>query len=698
MQEGTRIMRTENLLIELGTEELPPKSLTQLGSSFANNIKAAMESAELSFSDVQWFAAPRRLAVYITALADTQNDKVVEKRGPAVSAAFDAEGNPTKAAMGWAKGNGISIEQAERLTTDKGQWLLYKAEVKGKTIAELLETIVTQSIAKLPIPKPMRWGNYTTQFIRPVHTLCALYGNEVIDISALGLTSSNTLLGHRFHGETSFTLDHADNYLSAMKSHYVVADFSERKEIIASHIQAKAAELDLAADYDDGLLEEITALVEWPVILSASFDEAFLDVPKEALIYTMKDDQKYIPLLDQQGNLANQFLFVSNIESKDPSQIVSGNERVIRPRLADAEFFFNTDKKSTLESRLDSLSSVLFQKQLGTLKEKSERISQLSAFIADLIGADQGLAARAGLLAKTDLMTNMVMEFTEVQGVMGKYYALHDGESELVANALYEQYLPKFSGDKLPSSDISSALALADKLDTLAGIFGIGQVPKGDKDPFALRRAAIGLLRIITEKDLDLDLDVLVAKAIEIYGDKISNKETQQQVVDFILGRFTALLQDNNIDIDVIHAVAARRPTKPSDYVARINAVAAFKENSAAEALAAANKRVGNILAKNKVTIDTDIEVNTSLLVEDAEIALANALNSVKEQVLSAADNKDYTSVLTTLASLRDVIDTFFDNVMVMADDKEIRANRFAILGLLRGLFLTTADISILSK
>lgn len=689
-------MRTENLLVELGTEELPPKALMQLGSSFANNIEEALTQAELSFNSVVWYAAPRRLAVRVEALVDSQQDKVVEKRGPAVAAAFDAEGQPTKAALGWARGNGIAVEDAERLTTDKGEWLLYKASVKGKGIAELLEGIVTQAVSKLPIPKPMRWGNYTTQFIRPVHTLCALYGDELIDIAVLGLSSGRTLQGHRFHGEPRFELDHADNYLSAMQDHFVVADFAARASAIEASLNERAASLSLTADYDEDLLNEIAALVEWPVVMQASFDETFLDVPKEALIYTMKDDQKYVPLLNSDGSLSNQFLFVSNIDSQDPSQVIGGNERVIRPRLADAEFFFNTDKKQTLASRLDSLDTVLFQKQLGTLKDKSDRIASLSGYIASVIGADEQQANRAGLLSKTDLMTNMVMEFPDVQGVMGKYYALHDGESEVVANALYEQYMPRFAGDVLPSSLESAAVALADKFDTLVGIFGIGQLPKGDKDPFALRRAAIGVLRIITEKSLVIDLEDIIARAVSIYGDKLTNTDAQTQVVDFILGRFNALLQDQNIEIDVIQAVSARRPTQPTDYLARVKAVTEFKSNDAAEALAAANKRVANILAKNNV--EGDASVNNALLQEAAEQQLASDIEAISDGIYKAAGERDYGYVLNTLATLRPSIDAFFDNVMVMADDEAVRANRLALLLALRELFLTTADVSLLAK
>ena len=691
-------MRTENCLVELGTEELPPKALKSLGEAFATQFEAALTQADLSFDSVSWFAAPRRLAVYVSGLAEGQADKVVEKRGPAVSAAFDADGNPTKAAQGWARGNGIDVADAERLVTDKGEWLLHKAHVPGQSVAELLEGLINQAVSKLPIPKPMRWGNYNTQFIRPVHTLCVLYGSEVVNLSVLGLTSGRVVQGHRFHGEGRFELDHADNYASALEQQYVLADFEARKDKVRQQLEDAAQSLSLKPDYNEDLLEEIASLVEWPVVLQAGFDEAFLAVPKEALIYTMKDDQKYVPLLDSDGALSNTFLFVTNIESRDASQVISGNEKVIRPRLADAEFFFNSDKKTTLESRLESLETVLFQKQLGTLKEKSERISALSAFIASQIDANETQAARAGLLAKTDLMSNMVMEFPDVQGVMGKYYALNDGEDAPVTEALYEQYMPRFAGDALPSSGVSASVALADKLDTLVGIFGIGQLPKGDKDPFALRRAAIGVLRIVTELSLPLDLETLVSKAIDVYGDKLTNAETQSQVVDFVLGRFTALLQDQAIAIDVIQAVAARRPTKPADYLARVHAVDKFRALEEAEALAAANKRVANILAKQNVEVTDTVNIDESLLAEEAEKALYVELKAAQKEVDIAVPSQDYTRILTALATLRNVIDNFFDNVMVMADDEAVKNNRLALLSLLRQLFLTTADISILAK
>ena len=689
-------MRAENLLVEIGTEELPPKALSGLAQSFADNMRSELQAAELSFDNVIWYASPRRLAVKVDTLSDQQKDKIVEKKGPAISAAFDADGNPTKAAQGWARSNGIEVEQAERLVTDKGEWLLHKAEIKGKKLAELLADVVSKALAKLPIPKPMRWGANRTQFIRPVHTVCMLYGEELIQGEVLGISSSRKLQGHRFHTSEMVELDHADSYLSVMNSAYVVADFQQRKQLITEQLNRAAESEKATADIDESLLDEVTALVEWPVTLVANFEQKFLEVPKEALIYTMKDDQKYFPLLAEDGTLLPRFLFVTNIESKDPQQIISGNEKVIRPRLADAEFFYNTDKKHSLESRLNSLETVLFQKQLGTLKDKSERIAKLAEFIASKLDSNPQHAHRAGLLSKTDLMTEMVMEFTDVQGVMGMYYALNDGEEREVAIALDEQYKPRFAGDQLPQSLTSCAVALADKLDTLVGIFGIGQTPKGDKDPFALRRAAIGVLRIIVEHKLDLDLVELIAKGRELFADKLTNVDVETEVVDFILGRFRAWYQDKGIDVDVIQAVMAKRPTQPSDFDARIKGVTHFRTQEAAQALAAANKRVANILAKN--AIESSVAVDSSLFAEDAEGKLFQQIEQIKAEIAPHLQRSDYQQVLTLLSELRENIDAFFDTVMVMADDLTIRNNRIALLKELRSSFMQVADISLLSN
>ncbi|MGL4837098.1 MAG: glycine--tRNA ligase subunit beta, partial [Shewanella sp.] len=646
------------------------------------------------FKSAVWYAAPRRLAINVTELALAQADKIVEKRGPAVSSAFDAEGNPTKAAEGWARGNGITVDQAERLVTDKGEWLVYHAKVEGVETKSLVAAMAQRALDKLPIPKPMRWGSNKTQFIRPVHTATMLLGSELIEGELLGITSARNIRGHRFMG-TGFELDHADNYLTQLKEKgKVIADYESRKALIKADAEKAAAKIGGTADIEDDLLEEVTSLVEWPVVLTASFEEKFLNVPSEALVYTMKGDQKYFPVFDAAGKLLPNFIFVTNIESKDPAQIIAGNEKVVRPRLADAEFFFNTDKKHTLESRLPSLETVLFQQQLGTLKDKVTRISALAAFIAEQTGANAVDAARAGLLSKTDLMTNMVMEFTDTQGTMGMHYARLDGETEAVAIALEEQYKPKFSGDTVPTAAVSCAVALADKLDTLVGIFGIGQAPKGAADPFALRRAAIGVLRIIVENKLPLDLVTLIAKAQALHGANLSNANAADEVLEFLMARFRAWYQDKGIDVDVILAVLARRPTRPADFDSRINAVSHFRSLEASSALAAANKRVSNILAK--VEGELPSSVNATLLVEAAEQALAAKLTELHPQLAPLFANADYQQALTLLASLRESVDQFFEDVMVMADDAALKNNRLALLTTLREQFLHVADISLL--
>lgn len=688
-------MSQENLLIELGTEELPPKSLRKLAESFASNVEAELNKAELAFSSVRWLASPRRLALIVSNLAAAQADKIVEKRGPAVNVAFDAQGQATKAAQGWAHSNGITVEQAERLVTDKGEWLLCNSAVKGQTVEQLIPAIAATALAKLPIAKPMRWGSETTQFIRPVHTVCMLFGEQLIAGELLGVQSDRIIRGHRFLGEAQLTLNHADQYEQLLDdSGKVIVDYERRKAIIRDQVEAVAAHEKGVAAIDDALLEEVTSLVEWPVTLVGSFDHKFLAVPSQALISTMKDNQKYFPVLDQAGNLLPRFIFVSNIVSRDPSQVISGNEKVVRPRLADAEFFFETDKKKTLASRLESLSSVLFQQQLGTLKEKSERIANIAEDIALQIKADTKHAQRAGLLSKTDLMTDMVMEFPDVQGVMGMYYARHDGEDEEVAIALNEQYLPRFAGDKLPTSLVACAVSLADKLDTLVGIFGIGQAPKGDKDPFALRRAAIGLLRIITDKNLDLDIVELVEIAKVQYGSKLTNANVVDDVVDFLFARFRATYQANGFSVELIQSVLDRRPTKPVDFEKRIQAVAKFHALPEAAPIAAANKRISNILAKVKGEINADVD--GSLLEEDAEKALAEILGSLESKLTPLFAAGEYEAALFELASLQTPVDAFFDNVMVMAENEAVKQNRLAILNRLRNLFLQIADLSVL--
>lgn len=686
---------TKTFLAEIGTEELPPKALKKLAVAFKDNVEQELTQAGLAFDAVEWFASPRRLAVKVLGLAEAQPSKEVEKRGPAVAAAFDAEGKPTKAAEGWARGCGISVDQAERLVTDKGEWLVHRAVIEGQPTKNLLLGIISNALAKLPIPKTMRWGDKSEQFVRPVHTVTLLFGDELIEGDILGVASGRTIRGHRFLGEQEFTIENAEQYPEILeKKGSVIADFEQRKTIIRQDAEKAAAKIGGVADIEDDLLDEVTSLVEFPVVMTAKFEERFLAVPAEALVYTMKGDQKYFPIYDQNGKLLPNFIFVSNINPQDQSSVIEGNEKVVRPRLTDAEFFFKTDLKQRLEDNLPRLKTVLFQQQLGTLFDKTERIEKLSGEIAAQIGADVAKAERAGLLSKCDLMTNMVFEFTDTQGVMGMHYARHDGEDEEVAVALNEQYMPRFAGDELPHSLVACSVALADKFDTLVGIFGIGQHPKGDKDPFALRRAALGVLRIIVEKNLPLDLVDLAQKAAALYGDKLSNANVVEDVVDFILGRFRAWYQEEGIAVDVIQAVLACRPTKPADFDARVKAVNHFRTLDAAQALAAANKRVQNILSKVDGALPENIDL--SLCREPQEINLAERVLELQRELQPLFEKGDYQTVLSRLADLRESVDSFFDNVMVNAEDEKLRQNRLALLKNLRDLFFKIADISLL--
>ncbi|MGM3189531.1 glycine--tRNA ligase subunit beta [Dickeya dadantii subsp. dieffenbachiae] len=693
-------MTDKTFLVEIGTEELPPKALRTLAESFAANFTAELDAAGLGYQSVNWFAAPRRLALKVAGLSASQPDREVEKRGPAIAQAFDAEGKPTKAAEGWARGCGITVDQAERLTTDKGEWLLFRARVKGEAAQALLPGMVSTALAKLPIPKLMHWGDKETQFVRPVHTVTLLLGDELVPGTVLGIDSARTIRGHRFMGEPEFTIDNADQYPQILLERgKVLADYEARKAKIKADAEDAARNIGGNADLSDSLLEEVTSLVEWPVVLTAKFEEKFLAVPAEALVYTMKGDQKYFPVYDNSGKLMPNFIFVANIESKDPQQIIAGNEKVVRPRLADAEFFFNTDRKKRLEDHLPRLETVLFQQQLGTLRDKTDRIAALAGWVAEQIGADVNHAKRAGLLSKCDLMTNMVFEFTDTQGVMGMHYARHDGEAEDVAVALNEQYQPRFAGDELPSSPVACALAIADKMDTLAGIFGIGQHPKGDKDPFALRRAALGALRIIVEKRLPLDLQTLTEEAVRLYGDKLSainagNANVVDDVIEFMLGRFRARYQEEGHSVDTIQAVLARRPTRPADFDARVKAVSHFRTLEQAEALAAANKRVSNILAKSTETLNDSVQA--ALLKENEEIQLATYVTALTSKLAPWFAEGRYQEALGELAQLREPVDNFFDKVMVNADDQQVRINRLTLLNELRNLFLKVADISVL--
>ncbi|WP_110673702.1 glycine--tRNA ligase subunit beta [Salinicola sp. RZ23] len=688
-------MAANTLLIELGVEELPPGALRDLAQALRDGVSKGLAEAEVPMGSATALASPRRLAVRIEALADKQPDREVEKRGPALAAAFK-DGQPTKAAEGFARSCGVSVDELIHLETDKGTWLGYREQQQGESIDALLPAIVASAVNALPVPKNMRWGASRIEFSRPVHWLVLLYGDRVVDAEVLGLSAGRTTRGHRFHAPDAFDLAHADDYQAALENAYVLVDMDRRRARIREQVLAEAEVHDGQAVIDDALLEEVNGLVEWPVALTGSFDERFLEVPAECLISSMKANQKYFHLLDADGKLMPQFITVANIESEDPQQVIYGNEKVIRPRLADAVFFFETDRKQTLASRQTSLSNVVFQRELGSLADKAARSEVVASFIAEKIGGDSSAAARAAQLAKCDLVTEMVLEFPELQGIMGTYYARHDGEPDAVADALHEQYLPRFAGDEIPRTSTGMAIALADRLDTLTGIFGIGQRPTGAKDPFALRRATIGVLNILIKGELDLDLRELLELAASQHRDLPKADGLVDDVLTYMLDRFRAWAQDEGLPVDVYLAVRSRPVTRPLDFARRLHAVHRFEQREEAAALAAANKRVANILAKQQH--DTGATVDAALLSEEAEIALAHAVTDCRDQVEPLFRQADYAQALDILATLRAPVDRFFDEVMVAVDDDAVRTNRLALLASLQGLFLAVADISELQQ
>lgn len=693
----TKNITTDHLLFELGCEELPPKNLLQLAENFARLFTKGLQDAGLSLSAYKVFATPRRLAVFVENLASTQTDQIIERKGPALNAAFDAEGKPTKAALGFAKSNNVAIEDLERIETDKGTWLVFRNAQKGKHCSEILPAIAAAAIHQLPIAKRMNWGNRKTPFVRPVHWLLFLYGTEIVECELLGLRANRKTRGHRFHKPKDLEIAKAEDYEQTLLKHaYVVADFSKRKAMIKEQAEAVVKKTQGSVHIDQNLLNEVTGLVEWPRALIGNFDPGFLSVPQEALISSMQEHQKYFPVVDDQGKLLPHFITIANIDSVEPQKIVAGNEKVIRPRLADAKFFFETDKKQSLQSRNQHLEKVIFQAQLGSLYEKALRISNLARIISIQINGNKEFAQRAGLLSKADLNTEMVGEFPDLQGIMGRYYAEHDQEAAEVAQALEEQYWPQFSGDKLPESLSGCALAIADRLDTIVGIFGIGQSPSGDKDPFGLRRASLGVLRIIIEKQFPLDLAELIDNCVQQYAGKISNPTTQDDALQFIQGRYRAFYQDQGIPTHIIIAVENRNPSRPLDFHRRVQAVHHFSQLPEAEALCAANKRVKNILAKQDNVSSDKPSVILDLLHNDAEITLAQQMQKLSKKLSVLVEKGLYTEALTELSSLRSAVDTFFDEVMVMDDDAALRKNRLNLLAKLYGLFLNIADISVL--
>ena len=681
---------TNDLLIELGTEELPPKALKKLSDAFHQHFTDGLKQHELSFESSEAFATPRRLAIRIHALETQQQDKVVERKGPALQAAYDKEGNPSKAAQGFARSCGVEVEELEKLETEKGSWLVYKATQPGKAAVAIIPELIDQALNKLPIPKRMTWGAKKHAFVRPAHWLVVLLGETVVPCSVLGLQASNVSRGHRFHSPVEFSIPHPAEYEALLQQHFVIANYAQRQAQIKQGVEAIAKQTQGAASINSDLLDEVTGLVEWPVPLLGNFDKEFLEVPQEALISAMQEHQKYFPVLDNAGKIQPHFITVSNIQSKAPEEVVSGNERVIRPRLSDARFFFNTDKKKSLEQHNEPLKKVVFEKELGTVYEKSTRVAQLAKYIAEQTGGNATHAERAGILSKADLSTEMVGEFPDLQGIMGTYYGLHSGEATEVAQALNDQYQPRFAGDQLPESTTGAAVALADKIDTLVGILGIGKHPTGDKDPYALRRAALGVLRIIIGKQLHLDLVLLLDQSTALYGNRLTNTNIQQDFLDFLQGRYQAWFNEEGISTDIIKSVLSVNATAPLDFYQRVKAVQSFKALPEAEALAAANKRVSNILAKSEGGT-TDFSIDTALFVEAAEQALFDALEQVESSI---EEGSDYSTRLKQLAQLREPVDAFFDSVMVNADDPTQKANRLALLAKLQGLFIQIADIS----
>jgi len=689
----------QSLLIELGTEELPPKALLKLRDAFSTSLSKSLKEAGLLSGDsqIKAYASPRRLAVWISQVADTQPDFSQTRKGPAVAAAFDDNGEPTRAAQGFAKSCGVDVADLGRDKTGQGEWLAFEQTITGKSITECAQEALDAAIAQLPIPKRMRWGDKSAEFVRPVHWLLALHGETILELATLGLNASNTSHGHRFHHRDSIVINHADDYLSELRRCYVLADFAARQQRIREQCEALAIQAGGIAVLDPALLDEVTGLVEWPVSLLGKFDPAFLDVPREALVASMKDHQKYFYLTDSSGELLPAFITVSNIQSSSPEKVLVGNERVLHARLSDGQFFWEQDKSHALADNSERLEKLLFHVKLGSMADKTRRLQNISGQLAELTGANVTLTQRAASLCKLDLVSHMVGEFASLQGTMGRYYALHDGEHNIVADAIEQHYWPKFAGDRLPESDESLALALADRLDALVGIFATGEKPSGVKDPYALRRAALGVLRILIEKQLDIPLHTLLGIAIDAYTQDTDldiklDDETEVQIHQFILDRLRAYYAQD-FDANTFNAVAAVEPARVYDFDRRIRAVSAFfdTEKSAATALAAANKRIANILKKQGLETS---EYQAELLSEPAEQELARVLESLQISTRTAFENQQYANGLAELAHLQAPVDAFFDDVRVMDDDENIRNNRLGLLGALRDLFLQVADIS----
>lgn len=688
-------MKHDDLLFELGTEELPPLSVQTLSETLAIHITAGLKKAELDYGDVHTFATPRRLAVIIKNIAVTQNNQTIEKRGPTLKAAFDTAGHPTLACLGFASACGTTVDQLITCETDKGAWLFFKQIQAGANTTDLLPELIKQAIQQLPIPKPMRWGNHAVEFIRPVHWAVLLFGEHCIKMDLFGISTGRNTFGHRFHHPNPIPIPHPNEYETLLrKQGFVIADFALRRQHIYDGVQNAAAAHGQALR-EDALLDEVTSLVEWPVPLLGTFDPKFLDVPPETVITAMQLHQRYFPVLNSAGELLPYFVMVSNIESLEPARVIAGNQRVIRARLSDAQFFYHSDLNHNQESRLDDLKKIIFQKKLGTLLDKSQRISILAGYLAEKLQSNPEQAQRAGWLCKMDLTTAMVGEFPELQGIMGYYYALKAGEPMPIALAIRDHYRPRFAKDTLPETLLGDLVSIADKIDTVVGLFGINQSPSGEKDPYGLRRAALGILRILIQKQLSLDLRELLDQAITLYTEQLENKEIKEPVKNFIMERLRSWYLDKGIDTSVFNAVSTLQITVPLDFHYRIQAVQHFMALPEADALITSNKRVSHLIDPLSNTID-NIIIDQSLFETEAEHALFTAINAKTQEVAPLYLASQYTKVLSALAELRTPIDRFFEEVMVMVDDEKQRTNRLVLLSQLQYLFSQVADIALL--
>ena len=692
-------MKSADLLVEIGTEELPPKALRGLMDAFAANLARALDEARLEHGDVRAYASPRRLAVIVDKLAAGQEERRLSQKGPPVSVAYDGEGKPLPPATAFAKKCGVAVADLGRVKTDKGEWLAAETVEEGKTAAELLPGLIEKALAELPIPRRMRWGAGDEEFVRPVHWVVVLHGTSVVAGTVMGIACGNTTLGHRFHSRGPITISAPSEYLETLeRKGRVIADFDRRRELVRVGVEASAKAANGHIVDGEALYDEVAALVEWPVPVLGSFDEGFLELPREVVVSTLTGHQRYFPVGGESGELLPTFVTVANLESKEPDKVRDGNERVIRPRLADAAFFWDSDRRKALSTRREALRDVVYQRGLGSLYDKSARTAAIAGWLAEQQGMDKSLVERAAELCKCDLLTGMVGEFPDLQGTMGRHYAISDGEPEAVATAIGEHYRPRFAGDALPETDAGRILAMADKLDTLAGIFTIGKKPSGNRDPFGLRRAALGVIRLAIECGMDLDLKALIALALELQP---AGKEDPQVLAEslytFITDRLRRYFLDRDAELttETFDAVMARQPASLLDFELRLQAVQAFLELDEAQSLASANKRIANILRQAEVTETSDID--EKLLEEGAERMLYDALVSAEATVRPLLDERDYTRSLRELAALRQPVDSFFDDVMVMADDEAVRSNRLALLAGLRTLFLDVADISRLS-